>query len=88
MTSSMKRVNNFNRLRRPQLSSAAVKDAADPVSIFEANWDELVIRFDPRKGDYSVITARSFDSEPALIGGEEGSGGWRKNSANFRHDAK
>ena len=53
MTFSVKRSRSIGGNRH----SLGLKDRADRESLFEKEWDELIIRFDHERQDYTVDTA-------------------------------
>lgn len=55
MTSSIKRERNLNRRHRRLAGVNTIQNSRD--QIFESHWEELVIRFDKERGDFTVCTA-------------------------------
>jgi hypothetical protein len=72
MASSIKTTNNMNRWGRKFQSSNREGNLADD-EIFQSQWEELVIRFDKDRGEYTVHTTvddcesdRTTDSNSGL----------------------
>ena len=60
MTSSIKTARNLNRRHRELLGGNRTDNSPD--QIFEEHWEELVIRFDKERGDFTVCTASEAET--------------------------
>lgn len=60
MTSSIKRARNLNRRHLRMHGSDTTDNSHD--HIFASQWEELVIRFDKERGDFTVRTATGAET--------------------------